>query len=80
MGINSSPAPNPNNTMTNPMIAVIIIPMNMADCSCLRYKTKVIKIPITARNTGGENKFPNVRNVVGFVSIIPEDESPMNAS
>ena len=54
--------------------------MNMADCSCLRYKTKVIKIPITARNTGGENKFPNVRNVVGFVSIIPEDESPMNAS
>lgn len=80
VGINSSPAPTPNNTMTNPMIAVIIIPMNMADRSCLRYRTKVIKIPITARNTGGENKFPNVRNVVGCVSIIPEDESPMNAS
>ena len=78
-GINSFPVPNPKNVITNPMAAVIIIPMNTADCTCLRYNIKEIKMPSMASNTAGVNKFPNVRYVVGCASIIPEAVSPMNA-
>ena len=64
VGIISFPAPNPSDVITNPITAVIIIPINTAPCILLRYNIQVIKIPSNASNTGGENKFPNVTSVV----------------
>ena len=70
-GINSFPAPNPIDTIINPMIDVIIIPRNTAAFTFLRYNIKVIKKLIRASNTGGENKFPNETVLLDLVLLFP---------
>ena len=79
VGINMSPAPNPNAVNINPMIAVMTSPRNTAAGTFLTYKTNVSTIPINARSAGGAISDPIPTKVEGSATIIPAPLRPMNA-
>ena len=78
-GIIGSPAPKPNKVKITPKIAVITKPRNTAAGTFLMYKTKVSKIPITAKSAGADKMVPIPTKVAGSATIIPAPFNPINA-